>query len=207
VILPGNANQLGAESAFTENLRRLNGYSKDTLAEWWLLPGMRFGESEKWWKPRSLRATPHEGLDLLFFRDREGESQRLPVGTIIPPLLSGIVVGRCPDFLGETIILAHDFYDQSGRRLHTFYAHLNTPQPPQISAPLSRELPIGEIASPGKDASPCPPHLHLSLAWVDKSIPLRDFSWERFSAAETFRPDDPLLLLKQGCEPGPHGNK
>lgn len=182
-------------SAFTENFRQLNGYTKTALVEWLFLPGMKFGECEKWWQPGSCRKTPHEGLDLLAYRDGNGGEQRLSAATRIPPLLRGVLIGRCKDFLGETVILAHDFYDPSGRRLHTFYGHLHPAETPETTAIITPDSPLGNIAWPGKSNTGCPPHLHLSLAWVDQSLPMQDFSWDKFCASETFRPGDPLPLV------------
>ena len=180
---------------FTRNLRRLNGYQDSWLRDWVFQPGMRFGETEKWWQPATSRLRPHEGLDLLIFKDDKAAEQRLLTGTKIPPLLSGVEVGRFPDVLGETTILAHDFLDAAGRRLHTFYAHLQ-PGGAQPSGKImisSRQ--VGEIAAPRGPTPVCPPHLHLSLAWVDKSYQIDKFRWEGFCASKAFRPGDPLALI------------
>lgn len=179
---------------FTRELRRLNGYTKEELREWRFEPGMKFGESEKWWQPGTTRARPHEGLDLLIFPDASGEEHLLPPGTAIPPLLGGCEVARIADFLGETVILAHDFLDEAGRRLHTFYAHLQPVTAPASGAIMAATCQIGKIAAPTRTPT-CPPHLHLSLAWVDKTYPIQDFRWGGFCASETFSPGDPLALL------------
>lgn len=181
---------------FTRELRRLNGYTKGELREWRFDPGMKFGESDKWWQPGTTRARPHEGLDLLFFLDARGERHLLPPGTAIPPLLDGIEVARIADFLGETVILAHDFLDEAGRRLHTFYAHLQPTGTPANGKTMGADHQLGKIAAPAKTPITCPPHLHLSLAWLDKSYPIQDFHWGGFRASETFRPGDPLALLE-----------
>ena len=192
--MPANDPNLPA-STFTETFRQLNGYTGTDLAEWLFLPGMRFGEKEKWWKSGSFRASPHEGLDILTFLDGFGGEQQLSAAARVPPLLSGIVVSKTKDFLGETVILAHDFYDQADRRLHTFYAHLQPAEAPEITSKITHDSLLGNIAWPRQSNTGCPPHLHLSLAWVDKSMSIQDFAWDRFRASETFRPGDPLALI------------
>lgn len=184
------------QSEFTRELRRLNDYSKGRLQKWLFEPGMRFGDTDKWWQPGTTRARPHEGLDLLVFLDKRGDKHFLPAGTAIPPMLSGIEVARIPDFMGETVILSHDLKDESGRRLHTFYAHL---QPAGILANgliVETNSQLGKIAEPKKVPQICPPHLHLSLAWVDECYPIQDFRWDRFCEDKIFIPDDPLTLLQ-----------
>ena len=182
---------------FTRELRRLNGYTEGELRAWLFEPGMKFAETDKWWKPGSFRDRPHEGLDLLIFLDERRERHLLPPGTAIPPLLSGTRVARIPDFLGETVILAHSFLDEAGRRLHTFYAHLQPTTAPATGKIMAPGSLIGKIGGAGKTATPCPPHLHLSLAWVDAAYPIQDFRWDGFCAAENFKPGDPLALISQ----------
>jgi hypothetical protein len=180
---------------FTAELRKLNGYSELALREWLFRPGMKFGDTAKWWETGATRSRPHEGLDLLFFLDDRGERHLLPPGTAIPPLLSGVEVARVADFLGETIILTHDRWDEAGRRLHTFYAHL---QPTGIQRPgrtVAADRGLGTIAAPRIPTPACPPHLHLSLAWVGEAYPIKDFRWGDFGATDSFRPGDPLALI------------
>jgi len=159
------------------------------------MPGMKFGDTDKWWQPGTTRENPHEGLDLLIFLDGSGKRHHLPPGTAIPLLLGGTEVARIADFMGETVILAHDFLDDAGRRLHTFYAHLQPTGAPASGATMAAGSQIGKIATPAKTTLACPPHLHLSLAWVDKSYPIQDFRWADFWTPETFKPADPLALL------------
>ncbi|NTV13005.1 MAG: hypothetical protein HGA96_03590 [Desulfobulbaceae bacterium] len=187
--------KLPAAGSFTENLRQLNGYTEGDLAEWLFLPGMRFREYQSWWQPGRLRTSPHEGIDILVYRDANGGKKQLAAATKIPPLLAGIVVLRTMDFLGETAILAHDFYDRDDRQLHTFYAHLQPNNAPASRRTMTADSQIGTIALPTRPAPTCPPHLHLSLAWVDKSHPIQDFRWDKFSTSATFEPGDPFTLL------------
>ena len=115
--------------------------------------------------------------------------------TKIPPLLAGIAILRTTDFLGETVILAHDLYDQADRQLHTFYAHLQPTGAPTRGIIMTPNSLIGTIAAPTNPMPACPPHLHLSLAWVDKSHPIQDFRWDEFRTSATFKPGDPSTLL------------
>lgn len=182
---------------FTRELRRLNSYTEGELREWLFEPGMKFADTDKWWQPGTARKKPHEGLDLLIFMDGREGRHLLPPGTAIPPLLSGTWVARIPDFMGETIILAHNFHDKAGRRLHTFYAHLQPTTAPTTGKIMETGSQIGKIGVAGRTTTTCPPHLHLSLAWVDASYPIQDFRWDDFCATENFKPGDPLALISQ----------
>ncbi len=188
---------LMAPGNFTQELQRLNNYPAGWLRNWLFRPGMKFGDPQKWWDPGTNRPRPHEGLDLLTFQDETGREQQLLPGTKTPPILSGAVVARLPDFRGETVVLAHDFLDNAGRRLHTFYAHLEPTGSPASGSILAPGVACGTITAPGKTSRHCPPHLHISLAWVDKLYPIQVFRWEDFADSETFRPGDPLALISK----------
>ena len=183
------------QSHFTRELRRLNGSTRAELRQWLFVAGMRFGDTDKWWKEGEARSRPHEGLDLLFFLDDNGGRHLLPPGTIVPPLLAGIEVARSVDFLGETIIITHDHWDEAGRRLHTFYAHLQLEKPARSGRAVAIGDRVGRIAASAHPAPACPPHLHLSLAWVGEAYPIKDFRWEGFNPSELFVPVDPVVLV------------
>jgi murein DD-endopeptidase MepM/ murein hydrolase activator NlpD len=182
---------------FTRELRRLNGYTEEELREWLLMPGMKFGDTEKWWQPGATRDKPHEGVDLLIFLDGSGKRHLLPPGTAIPPLLRGTEVARIPDFMGETVILAHDTLVDGGRRLHTFYGHLQPSNAPASGKIMAADSPLGKIGTALKTTTTCPPHLHLSLAWIDESYPIQNFRWGGFCASATFKPGDPLAFMSR----------
>lgn len=187
--------KLLSDRNFTVELRRLNGFSQDELREWLFLPGMKFGDTTKWWKAGNNRPRPHEGLDLVTYLDRKGDKHLLPPGTLIPPLMCGIEVARIPDSIGETVILGHEHFDLAGRKLHTFYAHLTPTGLPATVATMTPGSTLGTIAARDTHGASCPSHLHLSLAWIAQSFSLEGFDWQKFSADEKFHPGDPLELL------------
>ena len=51
--------------------------------EWIFYPGMLFQDREAWWVDNGLRAAPHEGIDLCFYRDKTGQVRRIGEGTKI----------------------------------------------------------------------------------------------------------------------------
>jgi len=71
------------------------------VKEWLFCPGMVFQATGKWWGDKTgSRPRPHEGLDLLIYRDFQGAIRCLDESTPLPVIYDGVVVGRIPDFLG-----------------------------------------------------------------------------------------------------------
>lgn len=182
------------KSEFTENLISLNQLAAPRLKKWLIKPGMGFGETEQWWAKQGVRPGHHEGLDLVAYLDEAGGERRLGQGIIVPPLFRGHLVNIINDFLGETVIVDHGLPDGRGLRLHGFYAHLSTI--PSNGVAPDRVIQAGEglgTIAPGNKT--CPPHLHISTAWVAGSFPLHRFSWPDFADREGFRPCDPMLFF------------
>jgi hypothetical protein len=127
---------------------------------------MRFGEREAWWRGGAPREAPHEGLDLVAFRGRDGRRVSLAPGVRVPALWAGTVVAVVADFLGRSVFVAHDRRDAEGRRLHSVYGHLE-PRPGRAPAGLLREgEEVGAVADPAARKSSVPAHLHLTVAWI-----------------------------------------
>ena len=154
--------------------------------------GMLFRTREKWWR-EGMRKIPHEGVDLAIFEDRDGRTHPLPAGLSVPAVYAGEVVKSFADFLGQTVVLAHELLNDEGWRLHSLYGH---------TLPLRGEgerLAMGEavarIAPPTNKGPAPPPHLHLTLAWLPPDLPLPQLSWKTLTQPGKARLLDPLCLL------------
>ncbi|OQX18153.1 MAG: hypothetical protein BWK76_08530 [Desulfobulbaceae bacterium A2] len=178
-----------AEPIFFPDLIACNQLT-EKCSGWLWLPGMRFRETACWWKP-SVRATPHEGVDLLLYRDRQGERCRLPPEARVPAMFPGTVAGIWTDFLAQTLLLIHQQQDGAGWRLATLYAHVQ----PLVAS--GRTVAAGEVvarlAPVGASRPGAPPsHLHLSMAWVHPDFVPASFSWRQLWRNPRVRLVDPL---------------
>ncbi len=145
---------------------------------WIFYPGMLFHSQHKWWGKGGMRQRPHEGLDFCFYRDRAGQNHTLNEKTKIPVMYEGEIVGIHDDFMGKSLFVSHDFYDELGNRLHTIYGHTN-PYPGVDIGRLFREgETIAVIAAARKNDTRIPSHLHISVAWLPKSFPYNRLNWE-----------------------------
>lgn len=153
---------------------------------------MKYGEIAKWWGSGGRRKNPHEGLDLAAFIGAGHQEQSLRSGLLVPPVYPGRVLKIFADFQGRTIVMEHDIQAAHPLRLLTFMAHIHPASGvrPGVAIPAAAQL--GEIA-PGNNI--CPPHLHISTAWVNPALPTADLSWENFQAQDGFHPCDPLQFI------------
>ncbi|MBW1780941.1 MAG: hypothetical protein JRL30_09405, partial [Deltaproteobacteria bacterium] len=95
------------KTRFTEILIRENGLNEPGFKEWIFHPGMLFHATGKWWGDKALRHRPHEGLDLLLYRDQQDKIVSLDKKTRIPVMFDGVVVSIIHDFLGRSVIVEH----------------------------------------------------------------------------------------------------
>ena len=177
--------------SFYSGLLNLNHLAKK-FAGWLFLPGMRFTDTEAWWK-NTPRQTPHEGIDLLFFADRAGLRRELPPQALVPPLWDGEVVALFDDFLGSTVVVRHPVMDGQGWRLISLYAHVR----PRAGCgeQVSTGEPLAVVAAETMRGSSTPPaHLHLSLGWLAPGWPAAEIRWPTLWANPGFRLIDPLAL-------------
>ena len=179
------------KSTFIEDLIRLNRLDKLGFGRLIFQPGMEFGTRDKWWEDTGSRPTPHEGLDLCCFEDNSGRLVYLAGNTLVPVLYDGTLVNIFTDFLGESILLAHDFQD-NGRNLHSIYAHTV----PDKALRRGSRVKAGEVI-----ASTCPsknksmnPHLHLTVLWAPETA-IATLDWATINQADHVILCDPLDFL------------
>jgi len=165
------------------------------LQEWLFCPGMLFQSTCKWWGDRGSRNRPHEGLDLLLYRDREGKVLHLTERTRIRVISDGMIVGIIQDFLGKSIIVEHAVPDGDDERCYTIYGH-TSPQDGICGGMLINGGDIiGTVAAPGRTGFPMAPHLHLSIAWAPAPVSYDHFNWNTLAASELLTLLDPLAVI------------
>ena len=181
-----------AANDFGTTLAAVNGLYRQGFERWAFLPGMGFGDREKWWQSGGLRSTPHEGVDLCLFTDTSGRLQALEGSIQIPAMYDGVVLKTLGDFLGCSIFLRHACFDARGRVLHTVFGHTRPLEGLCSGQAVAQGQIIAEMAGPPSRSTPILPHLHVSAAWVPASMPAADLVWEHLGRSREIALFDPL---------------
>jgi hypothetical protein len=179
------------ESSFFRDILHLNGIPRQDVEAFVFNRGMSFGDTVKWWGSGGERQSPHEGLDLLFYRKKSGEIKKLVPGTLIPAVFNGEVVLVIDDFLGKSLLIRHstDIFDAP---IYSLSAHIKPLQKIMPGTTVAGGEPVAEIAElPGNNFS-IYPHLHLSLALIENDFELDRISWESISKSEKIKLLDPV---------------
>ena len=166
------------ESAFNSFLvKRNSNLHTHGFKEWIFYPGMLFQETEAWWTDNNLRPTPHEGIDLCFYKDNTGQVRRINSGTNIPVTYTGEIVHIHDDFLGKSIYVKHSMNNKSGSILHTIYGH-TTPKKHCVMGKRVHEGDIIAEVAPISENSKVLPHIHITMAWISESLPCKKLNWD-----------------------------
>jgi murein DD-endopeptidase MepM/ murein hydrolase activator NlpD len=181
------------DSQFTSTFLALN-HLAEACPGWHFLPGMLFTETQAWWKP-ATRQTPHEGIDLLFLADRDGQRRELPEQALIPPLWDGEVIALFDDFLGSTVVVRHSLMDGQGWRLVSLYGHVHPLV--ECGTQVSADTPLAAVAS-GKVRGASAPvdHLHLSVGWLAPGWRPTELEWPTLWRNPGIALIDPLPLVQ-----------
>jgi hypothetical protein len=182
------------KSRFLEYLLAHNQPSLTGFRKWVFLPGMLFHATEQWWGDKKPRSAPHEGLDLCCFTDVNGDIRQLPGRTRIPVAFAGSIGKIDDDFLGKSIFVSHEIFDEEKGQLYTIYGHTE-PVAGRASGSVTEGEIIGEIADRPERNSKVLPHLHITVAWVPVGFPLEQLTWQHIGTDRRITLVDPLLIL------------
>lgn len=177
--------------SFTEHLVQANGLDKHGFCSWELSPGMRFGEEAFWWGEKGTRPGPHEGIDLCSYLDTAGHCRFLESGAMIPPLFHGTVVDIFPDFLGQSLLFAHDQMND-GWQLYSVIAHVVVEPGVALGQRYSDRSIVARVAPLKRPGVPT--HLHISTLAISE-LPPRPLSWPVIVRSEMICFLDPFLYI------------
>ena len=184
------------KSGFTEYFIRTNALEGNEFKAWIFRPGMQFLSTDKWWGDCGNRISEHEGLDFCLYEDRQGNIQKITEKTKVPAMYPGRVKGLIEDFLGESVVLAHEIFRDGKYQLCTLYAHTQRRPGIGINEAIDEGDVIATVADTAGSKSGIAPHLHISAAWMDRGISYEDLDWQTMGR----RPDifliDPLTLIR-----------
>jgi hypothetical protein len=185
-----------APSAFNLLLIRWNGLDIAGFTAWEFLPGMRFGERTAWWRGGPDRGGVHEGLDICWYRAVDGRRLSLGAGARVPVIYGGEVVSVVEDFLGASVFVAHTRRDGEGRRLHTAYGHVRPHPGLEPGIVLNDGDPVGTIANAAGRGSAAPPHLHLTVALIEREGGPERLDWDALRDRSRVLLLDPMMIMK-----------
>ena len=180
---------------FTEWLIRENGLDEPGLKDWVFCSGMLFHAECKWWGDKGPRNTPHEGMDLFLYRDRQNRLARLDKETRIPVMFDGLVVRIFNDFLGNSVMVEHAFPNRDTGRICTIYGHTNPLKGFQVGSGLKQGDIIGTLADPAQSGFNVMPHLHISVGWASKSTSYDRLNWDTIGDSGKLTLLDPLGII------------
>ena len=166
------------ESQFNRFFRHCNGLDEKGFHSWFFYPGMLFHETEKWWGEGGIRVTPHEGIDFCFFRDNNGKPGSVNAGAKVPVVFEGMICSIADDFLGKSIFICHNYYDQNERQLISIYGHVEPCRNISPGSVVREGEVIALIGDASKRNQEMPSHVHISLAWIRKDLPDETLNWE-----------------------------
>lgn len=184
------------KSQFFRYLVARNRPHLDNIKQWLFHPGMRFNSWEKWWGNQGARSAPHEGLDLYSFEDSHGVIKTVDANLRIPAAFGGKIVKIDQDFLGKSIYISHEVFDDRGRQLYSAFGHTVPRDALQIGSIVTEGETIGVISAGSGQKTAIAPHLHITFAWIPVPLDIRDLNWDNLGNNPGITLIDPLSVLK-----------
>ncbi len=188
------------KSTFNSFFTKSNSYlHANGFKEWIFYPGMLFRDTEAWWTDNGLRPTPHEGIDLCFYRDSTGQEHRIDSGTKIPVMNTGDIVHIHDDFLGKSIYVKHSINNKNRNTLHTIYGH-TVPQSHCVTGEKVHEGDIIAEVATIPENSKALPHIHITTAWIHESLPCKRLNWNTIWTSKAVTLCNPLEYIDTRLE-------
>ncbi len=187
---------ISVQSEFSKNFVKCNGLNRAGFSGLVFCPGMLFNSMEKWWGDAGRRSRPHEGVDVLLYMDIHGQIHTLDTATKIPVMYSGETAAVHDDFLGKSMYVRHEIYDDRGWQLHTVYGHVTPVNGVQKGGIVKGGDVIAEIADGRRKNAQVLSHLHISMAWISETVPCELLNWETMGNSDMVMLLNPLEVMQ-----------
>ena len=137
--------------------------------QYWIFRlGMLFGDRVEWWRGRCRRRTEHEGVDFAEGWRTGSGNGRIPEGAPVRSMAAGQVVAILDDFIGKTVVVRHPAVQRpDGGVFHTLLSHIQ-PRIRLLDNVAQGQI-VGTVGTSTNTGAPA--HLHLTGAWIPKSLP------------------------------------
>jgi hypothetical protein len=177
---------------FLEALARANGLGDNIT--WLFYPGMLLDSYDKWWDDFAKRPCAHEGIDICFFREGSGKISPLARNANIPAMDKGLILNRCKDFLGESLVIAHEGVLPLTPKVVFVYSHLEIEKKIVPGCRVEKNQIIGRTFDTSKKQSKLLSHLHFSCVELMDKIPLDVLDWDLFPDREKVNLINPVFI-------------
>ena len=165
-------------SRFCELVVNHNNLSEQGFLQWAFYPGMLFQSRERWWDNGGFRDKPHEGIDLCLYNDQSGSTRALDTAAPIPVMYRGCVKNIIDDYIGKTVFMAHDIYNDTVKQLYSIYGHVEPLGRIESGVILEEGEIVGSIAGTEGKRLKILPHVHISVAFIPESFPAEHLDWK-----------------------------
>ncbi|MFH1217344.1 MAG: hypothetical protein V1706_12655 [Pseudomonadota bacterium] len=136
-----------------------------------VLPGMGFGDPEKWWCTNGKRPRPHEGVDICCYVDDSQQHCLLGESIQVPFFSDGKVIAITKDFHASSVFVR----ERAGEIGHSVAVYSHILPVVQCGCKVMKGGPAGMVAP---STGPVPPHLHLSLLKIFPGFPREHLNWD-----------------------------
>lgn len=157
---------------------------------------MLFNSRDFWWQGGGKRSAPHEGLDICYYRDRQGHILSLREEVLVPVISGGTVVKVEKDFLGWSAYVRHALPPGEESHLYTVYGHLSLSPNICEGTALHKGKVLGMLADTAKRKRRIPPHLHLTAALITGIPSPEQLTWKTMRTEPGITLLDPVGLLE-----------
>ena len=186
---------LPRRTSFSRRLVEENDLDEHGFEKWLLYPGMLFRATKVWWGQGGRRETAHEGLDLCYYRDRDGAVFSLGKGASIPVMYDGTVAATFDDFLGSSLVVRHHIRDNRGSELCSIYGHTTPRDYIRVGRTVEEGEIIATVAGADRSKSDAVPHLHISIGWAKGTISPEKLNWNVIGDPDVVALIDPLQVI------------
>ena len=138
---------------------------------------MGFQDTGLWWGEGKKRITPHEGVDFVQYRDRNGKSWNLVGVLAVPTIFPGELARLHRDFLAWSLYIRHPQFVMSGRVLYTVYGHLQPGKNESVGQRVATGEVVGSLEKYQQN-NIVPMHLHLTIAWISEVVAPEQLNWQ-----------------------------
>jgi hypothetical protein len=162
--------------------------------EWLFYPGMLAESHCKWWGNFKRRHAAHEGIDICFYRARDGRIHHLEAGAAVPAWSDATILNICDDFLGRTLVVEPEKNQSGATRVLEIFSHLETGSTLTPGTRVKAGRIIARTSDTRAKRSSLLPHLHLSCIEVAPHIPVQDLNWSLFPLRERASIINPVFM-------------
>jgi murein DD-endopeptidase MepM/ murein hydrolase activator NlpD len=187
------------KTRFTRMMIQANNLNPANFESWLFCQGMLFGSPDKWWGDHGLRDFPHEGIDFCLYSDPSGQICRLNEQTRIPVMHDGLVQAMFTDYLGQAIVIEHEYGHHQNGKFLTVYAHTNPQDGIRPGVAVNEGDIIATIADTKHSKAKILPHLHLSFGLPSPALRYDPFVWDIMRDAGRITLLDPFDAIDWHC--------